>query len=50
MVKRANINKIQNCWEYTNYPIEIRNKCDIFVRNLGDICWIIPRDNGKNFW
>lgn len=47
MFRRTKKNKIQNCWEFLDCPIEIKEKCEAYKQNLGDICWFVAQEQDK---
>ena len=39
----------QNCWQYKECPIKIREQCLIYRFNMGKECWFISKANKESF-
>ena len=47
MIEGERKDKIHNCWEFINCPINKRIKCEVYQKKLGDVCWFVVEDSGK---
>ena len=44
MVSGSSDNQCENCWEFMDCPVESRKNCQVYVKDLGNHCWLVVKD------